>query len=88
MVLGVNTAEQGDPAPKARGFRDKHGLTYPILVDRGDRIAHEYGVFAFPTNLVIDRNGVVRFAEAGFNSSGLEQTIHSLLGDSPKSAMR
>ena len=80
MVIGVNTGEQGDPAPKARQFRDKHRLTYPILVDQGGHVAQRYGVFAFPTNLVVDRKGVVRLAGAGFDPSGVEQTINALLG--------
>jgi cytochrome c biogenesis protein CcmG/thiol:disulfide interchange protein DsbE len=79
VVLGVNTAEQGDPAPKARQFRDQHKLTYPVLVDAGDKVAQKYGVMAFPTNVIIDRKGVVRVVETGFNPGSLGQTIENLL---------
>lgn len=80
MVLGVNAAERGPQAQLARQFRDKHKLTYPVLVDVGDKVAAQYGVMAFPTNVIIDQKGVVRVVEAGFNAAALEQTIKTLLG--------
>jgi peroxiredoxin len=77
----VNTGEHGPQAQLARQFRDKHKLTYPVLVDVGDKVAQNYGVMGFPTNVVIDQKCVVRLVEAGFNAAGLEQTIKTLLGD-------
>ena len=79
MVLGVDTGEHGNQAVNARQFRDKHGLTYPILLDAGDKIAAQYGVTGFPTNLVIDRKGIVRLAEGGYNPPALDQEINRLL---------
>jgi peroxiredoxin len=79
VVLGVNTGEQGDPMPKARQFRAQHKLTYPILVDAGDRVAGKYGVTGFPTNVVIDQKGVVRLVETGFQPDSLVKTIESLV---------
>ena len=88
MVLGIDGFEQGSQEQNAREFRDLHGLTYPILLDPDHHVVEQYGITGWPSNILIDQEGVVRFAGAGFNSSGLEQTIHSLLGDSAKSAMR
>lgn len=79
VVLGVDTGEHSNQAENARQFRDHHSLTYPILLDAGDKVAQQYGVTGFPTNLVIDRKGVVRLAETGFDPASLEKEISTLL---------
>jgi peroxiredoxin len=79
VIVGVNTGERGQQAQLARQFRDKHALTYPILLDAGD-VSQKYGVTAFPTNVVIDRKGIVRTVEIGFNPDGLSATLNSLIG--------
>ena len=81
VVLGIDAGERSDQEKNARQFRDNHSLTYPILLDAGDRVLEKYGVTAFPTSLVIDRKGVVRLAEVGFDPSKptLAQTIDALL---------
>ena len=81
VVLGIDAGERSDQEKNARQFRDNHSLTYPILLDAGDRVLEKYGVTAFPTSLVIDRSGVVRLAEVGFDPSKptLAQTIDALL---------
>jgi len=77
-VIGLDAGETGDPQPKARAFRDQHRLTYPIwLADR--EIGQKLGVLAFPTNLVIDREGTVRYVEAGFNPGGIESALRGLM---------
>lgn len=79
VVLGVNCGEQGpDPYAKARAFRARHGLTYPIAVDVQNEVMKMYGVRAFPTNCVIDRQGVVRYLQSGFDSQGIINTLAQL----------
>jgi peroxiredoxin len=80
VIVGVNTGERGQQAQLARQFRDKHALTYPILLDAGDQVSQKYGITAFPTNIVIDRKGVVRSVEIGFNPDGLSATLDQLIG--------
>ncbi len=79
VVLGVDAGERGDQAQLARQFRDQHGLTYPILLDAGDRVLQQYGVTAFPTSLIIDRKGIVRQTVVGYDLPGLERAIASAL---------
>ena len=78
VVLGINTGEQ---AQQARQFRDKHRLTYPILLDNGGQVSQKYGVSGIPQNVVIDRRGIVRLVEVGFDpgTTRIGQTIDSLL---------
>ena len=61
MVIGIDTAENDDPAGNARRFQKAHKLTYPILVDEVGKAREALGVMAFPTNLVIDAEGIVRW---------------------------
>jgi peroxiredoxin len=81
IVVGIDAGEQSDPEKNARQFRDKHALTYPILVDADNHVMEKYGVTAFPTSLVIDRKGVVRLAEVGFDPGKhtVAETVTSLL---------
>jgi peroxiredoxin len=79
VVVGVNTAEPSDPMARARRFRDQHRLTYPILVDEGNKAATAFGVEAFPTNVILDTEGKVRYLEAGFNPGAINATLRGLL---------
>ena len=87
VVLGIDArghAPLAEQTAKARQFRDKHDLTYPILVDAGDQVAEQYRVFGFPTSVIIDRQGVVHEVEAGADPA-LPQKIAALLA-APKNA--
>ena len=79
QVLGVNAGERGPQTELARQFSKKHGLTFPVLIDEGDRVATQYGVIGFPTTIVIDRQGTVKLVATGFNPIQLEETIKTLL---------
>ena len=79
VVIGVDTGETGDAREAAARFQAQHGLTYPILVDRDDSVQKAYGVQAFPTNVIIDRRGYVRYAGAGFDREGIERTLGELV---------
>jgi len=49
----------GESAAAVRSFLDKHGLTFPVLLDRDSRVAALYGVRATPTRFLITRAGTV-----------------------------
>jgi peroxiredoxin len=78
-VVGIDVAEQGDPLGKARGFQEKHHLTYPILVDSEGKAQRAFGIDAFPTNIILDREGKVRYVEAGFNPAAIDKTLQDLI---------
>ena len=79
VVIGLDAGETSDPQPKARSFRDAHHLTYPIWLDTKKEAGKVLGVLAFPTNLVIDREGTIRYVEVGFNSGGLDSALRGLM---------
>jgi peroxiredoxin len=79
-VVGINTGEEGSPQDKAQAFQQKHGLTYPILLDEQAKVSAAYRVKGLPTNVIIDREGHIRYIEAGFNPEAVTQKLLELLG--------
>jgi thiol-disulfide isomerase/thioredoxin len=55
-IVAVNVLE---PADTAAGFVNEFGFTYPVLLDSDGRISLSYGVRAFPTTYILDRDGNV-----------------------------
>ncbi|SEL03222.1 Thiol-disulfide isomerase or thioredoxin [Paenibacillus sp. cl141a] len=59
-IYGVNVSKY-DNAKKARQFVQDYNLQYPILLDtKGDVFEELYKGQVFPTNVLIDRNGVIQ----------------------------
>jgi len=54
-----------DEYSAARGFLDKHGLTYPAVFDAGSSMMRAYRVTGIPTTVVIDAAGRVVSRYAG-----------------------
>ena len=55
---------------------------YPVLLDDG--LADDYEVLVFPTSVVIDRNGRVRYRVEGFREKSfrdLERVVERLLAE-------
>ena len=57
VVLAVNELE--DDA-KVREHITQHGHTFPVLMDRDNKVANQFGVFGLPVSVFIDEKGVVR----------------------------
>jgi peroxiredoxin len=79
VVIGIDTAEENNQEEKARAFQLKHGLTYPILVDGKGTVAKAYRAKNLPTNVIIDREGKVRYIEAGFNRETINKMLRELM---------
>ena len=61
IVLGVAWPELGDEktAEEIAGFLEDNGYTYPVLMDTEGSLFMGYGISAFPTTFMIDRDGNV-----------------------------
>ncbi len=57
IVLAINELE--DEA-KVRDHIKQHGHTFPVLMDRDNKVANQFGVFGLPVSVFIDEKGVVR----------------------------
>ncbi|MEP6850145.1 MAG: TlpA disulfide reductase family protein [Acidobacteriota bacterium] len=69
-------------------FKDKYNMIYPIAIVRPGETA-KFGIAAFPTTVLLDRNGVVRYigiGSGGEEAENLEGMINEVLKEIPKTA--
>jgi len=52
----------GQSVKECQTFKQRHKLTFPVLVDEKGTVTDRYGVTYAPYLVLIDRNGRVRFA--------------------------
>jgi peroxiredoxin len=57
MVLAVNVKQS---AALAEAFTGQLDITFPVLLDEEGKMTRRYGVYAIPTNFLIDRQGIIR----------------------------
>ena len=57
VVLAVNELEED---AKVREHMKTYGHTFPVLMDRQNRVANMYGVFGLPVSVFIDEQGLVQ----------------------------
>ena len=62
-VLGVNVEGVVEPA---MDIVQKTNVTFPILIDDGQRVSELYNLQAMPSTVVVDRDGVVRYIHLGY----------------------
>jgi peroxiredoxin len=63
-VLAVNVEEDRGEAVAAAG-----GYTFPVLLDAEHRVSRRYDIGSMPVTLLIDRDGVLRYAHRGKRGS-------------------
>jgi cytochrome c biogenesis protein CcmG/thiol:disulfide interchange protein DsbE len=62
IFVGANIQDQ---EPNARAFLEEFGVTYPNGIDRGSRVAIDYGVWGLPETFIIDRTGRITYKNVG-----------------------
>lgn len=62
IAIALNTK------PALKEFIKTHPLAYQVVAD-GQLYNSRYGVNIYPTNVVIDRKGIVRFSDDGFSNT-------------------
>jgi hypothetical protein len=78
--LGVSTEDAQDVAL----FAQRMSIRYPIGVDKHSETTRSYGVASLPTLIIIDKRGVVRDVDIGYDSSrdrAFEASIRALLNE-------
>lgn len=58
QIVGISLDHQGQDVVEA--FADEAGINYPILLDDGKVAAQFGGVYALPTTIIVDREGMIR----------------------------
>ena len=71
-----------DSVAETRAFLKRNGITYPTLVDPGEKVMELYGRGAYPLTVLIDSKGTIRYARTGFRTHEgrvLEQRMTAVL---------
>lgn len=74
MIIAIHTPEGADNVDR---FLQQRQMSVPIVVDTKGYLLDELGMFRRPTNVVIDRNGTVRYG--GLNARGLQSAVGVLI---------
>ena len=83
-IVGVHTPEffWEKPTENVRTAVKKLGILYPVVQDNDMAIWRRFGVWAWPTAVLVDRRGIIRYRHIG--EGDYEQTeavIRRLLGE-------
>ncbi len=62
-VWGINV--EGEVAP-AQDIATKTKITFPVLIDEGQKVSEMYNLEAMPSTVVVDRDGTVRYIHRGY----------------------
>lgn len=83
-VLAINVDGTKE---EAMSFLKKHQLKFPILKESSGKSQRDYNIMAMPTSFLIDQEGRIRIAHAGFNNgyiNVLEKEILLLVNEKNK----
>jgi peroxiredoxin len=73
VVLAVNA---GEPQQLAADFINSYNYSFPVVLDPEAHTLLEMGVTGFPTSILVDGDGIVRYIHVGlFTENTLAQTI-------------
>jgi thiol-disulfide isomerase/thioredoxin len=85
VVIGVHTPRadyEKDPVKLGEAMK-KMGITFPVLVDNKAQIFRDYLCDLWPSQFVIDRNGIVRYSHGGVGRyEDMEEAVKKLLATS------
>jgi peroxiredoxin len=75
--MGV-ALDSGTP-DEVRAFVEQYKMTYPIVVPPNEQeVKRRARVKAFPTMYIVDKKGIIRYAEEGFVPEVMEDILRVL----------
>ena len=78
VVLGIDASES---AEQVEAYMDDLALTFPSVIDPDGSIAILYGVYAFPTTIWLDAEGIVRIRHLGaLTKDDIDRYMADLVG--------
>ncbi|MEY8394179.1 cytochrome c biogenesis protein CcdA [Lachnospiraceae bacterium 45-P1] len=78
IILGIAAPELGQEQDEEgiAAFLEENGYTYPVVMDRGGQIFAGYGIYSYPTTMMIDKDGnVFGYASGQLNESMMQSII-------------
>jgi len=90
VVIGVHTPriDIEHDVSKLRAAVEKMGIPFPVVVDDKEKIFRDYLCDLWPSQFVIDQQGIVRYSHGGVGRyQEMEEAVQKLLstGSSPQS---
>ncbi len=77
VVVGVNTSDERGLAER---FVARRGVSFPIVYDEGNSVAHSFRVDNLPTLVVVSKTGKIVAIRHGITSdSDLERLVRQVL---------
>ena len=83
-IVGVHTPEffWEKPYEKVVAATKRFGILYPVVQDNDYAIWKRFGVWAWPTAVLVDRKGIVRYQHIGEGAyAETESVIRRLLAE-------
>jgi len=65
LSIAVNSGENS----AIEAFMKKRGLTYRVINDSTGELADKFNIEVYPTTLLYDANGTLRFSEVGYSTT-------------------
>ncbi len=78
VLLAINLEE---PKDVVRNYVREQGINSQVLLDEQGSVGQTYGTDSIPMQVLVDRNGIIRHIQVGFNprmSSELRSVIENL----------
>lgn len=78
-ILAINL---GEKAPVIKEFMEEYNLSFPVLLDKDNSVAMNYGVRSIPTTYLIDRDGNILGMAVGareWDSNALRELFREIL---------
>lgn len=66
LAVSIDAGSEAAVTARVKVFMKKLKLTFPALLDLNGEVVHSYRLRGLPMTFLIDRTGVIRFAELGF----------------------
>ena len=54
---------------RVKNWIKSRGLSYPVLNDKDGNLAKKFKITVFPTTIIFDRNGKIKFIESGYTTT-------------------
>lgn len=84
IVLGVASPNYGNEkdVDGISGFLQENNYTFPVVMDEGGSISNGYGVSAYPTTFMIDKEGnIYGYVEGGLTGEIMENIVKETMGE-------
>lgn len=65
----ITIASQSGAPADVQAYLQQHELSFDVVNDPNGRLAHQWGVHAFPSSFVVAPDGTIRNVEVGYTTS-------------------